>query len=181
MSQTPGSAADEGFGKGIGTDSKRTRHKLAFAVVFLVVLLDQTTKAIIKHAMAPYESFPVVEGIFNITRIFNTGAAFGFLGSANPSLARPLLISVSVLALGILLYTLRQLKGRAIPASIAIGLILGGAVGNLIDRILFGGVVDFLDLHWRGVHWPAFNVADSSITIGMILFLLFMPASESKG
>ena len=162
-------------------DRRRARYKVAFGVALLVIFLDQATKAIIKHTMALFESFPVVEGIFNMTRIFNTGAAFGFLGSANPSIARPLLISVSVLAIGLLLYTLRQIKGRVVAASVAIGLILGGAVGNLIDRIFFGGVVDFLDFHWRGVHWPAFNVADSAITIGMILFLLFMPASESKG
>jgi signal peptidase II len=88
---------------------------------------------------------------------------------------------VSLAAVGFLVHVLREVRERAVFLGTAVGLILGGALGNLKDRILTGEVVDFLDVYMRDLHWPAFNVADSAITIGMILLLIFYPGREKKG
>ena len=168
-------ATDDGFAK-----TSRERYGRSLAVAIVTILIDQATKELIRRTVAPGESLPVIQGMFDITHTFNTGAAFGFLGGSSPSFTRPFLIAVSLLAIGFLAYTLVQVKQMTRLTSIAIGLLVGGASGNLLDRILFGGVTDFLDFHWKGAHWPAFNVADSSITIGVVLLLFLMPRAERK-
>ncbi len=138
------------------------------ALAAFVVLLDQVSKAWVLASFRYMESL-VVTPFFNLVLVYNSGAAFSFLADAG-GWQKWFFI---VLALGIsawLLSLLRQHAGeRLLP--LALSLILGGAIGNVIDRLRFDAVVDFLDFHVAGYHWPAFNVADSAITVGVALML----------
>jgi signal peptidase II len=138
------------------------------ALATFVVLLDQASKAWVLASFRYMESL-VVTPFFNLVLVYNSGAAFSFLAGAG-GWQKWFFV---VLALGIslwLLSLLRQHAGeRLLP--LALSLILGGAIGNVIDRLRFDAVVDFLDFHLAGYHWPAFNVADSAITVGVLLML----------
>lgn len=136
----------------------------------LVIGLDQLTKWLANTSLAPHEPVAVLPG-FNLTLMFNTGAAFSLLGDAG-GWQRWLFTGLAVVASVVLVLWLRRLQAGQALLAVALALILGGAVGNLIDRVVFGHVIDFLDLYWRHHHWPAFNVADSAITVGAVLFLL---------
>ncbi|MGV8078827.1 MAG: signal peptidase II [Syntrophales bacterium] len=141
-------------------------------IVILVVLADQVTKAWVTATMNLHESMPVIPGLFSITYVRNPGAAFGFLAGVSPHIRLAFFIAVTLLAIGLILYSL--IRARFIQASwrTPLVLILSGALGNLSDRIRFGEVVDFLDLYVGSVHWPAFNVADSAITVGAVLLII---------
>ncbi|RLA98126.1 MAG: signal peptidase II [Deltaproteobacteria bacterium] len=143
-----------------------------FALVVLVILiLDQATKAIIVGSLHLHEARPVIPGYFDIVHFRNTGAAFGFLGGKFSPLKHYFFTTVSMVALlGILFYLLR-LKNPKTAEVLSLGLIFAGAAGNLIDRLRFGKVIDFLYFHWHQYYWPAFNVADSAITVGAILLM----------
>ncbi len=143
-----------------------------FALVALVVVaLDQATKTIIVNSLRVHEVHTVIPGYFDIVHFRNTGAAFGFLGGKFSPVKHYFFISVTILALvGILVYVLKLKKAR-LPEVLALGLVFAGAAGNLVDRLRFGRVVDFLYFHWHRYYWPAFNVADSAITVGAILLL----------
>jgi signal peptidase II len=137
-----------------------------------IVVLDQVTKAIALARLIPGVPTVVVDGWVALTLVMNPGLAFGLLGSVPPAW-RWTVAALSVLALVILArVALRVLPTGGWPGLVAIGFIFGGAVGNLIDRGRFGAVVDFVDVHWRGWHWPAFNVADSAISVGVVLLAL---------
>ena len=136
-----------------------------------IVILDQLTKAIVDRTMALYQSIPLVDGLFSLTYVRNTGAAFGIFAGSAEVFRRPLLILVSIFASGFIVTLLQRLDDRERGLITALTFILGGAVGNLIDRIFYGEVIDFLDVYWRNYHWPAFNVADSFITIGVAIAL----------
>jgi signal peptidase II len=146
-----------------------------------IVVLDQITKAIALTRLVPGVPFVVADGWLSLTLVMNPGLAFGLLGTL-PAPWRWVVAALSVLALVILArVALRVLPTGGFPGLLAIGLIFGGAVGNLIDRGRFGAVVDFVDVYWRGWHWPAFNVADSAISIGVVLlaFRLLQDRSPS--
>lgn len=132
-----------------------------------IVLLDQVTKLLIGHHLPLHDSIPVIQGFFNITHIHNPGGAFGVFAQAGPGVRQFFFLGVSVLALGVVCYFYRTTPREYALLSLAFALIFGGAVGNLIDRVRFGEVIDFLDFFINGWHWPAFNVADSAITVGM--------------
>lgn len=137
-----------------------------------VVLLDQGSKWWVRSSFLIHESRELIPGFFNLTHIVNTGAAFGLL-AGEPTLVRQLFfVGVALVALVAIIFIHRQVRGQHPLFAHALGLIAGGAVGNLIDRIRFGGVTDFLDFYLGAWHWPAFNVADSAITIGVGLFIL---------
>ena len=136
-----------------------------------IILLDQLAKIIVDRTMTLYQSIAIVDGLFNFTYIRNTGAAFGIFAGSAEFFRRPFLILVSILASGFIVTLLKRLDGRERGLITALTFILGGAVGNLIDRIFSGEVIDFLDVYWRNYHWPAFNVADSFITIGVAIAL----------
>jgi signal peptidase II len=137
-----------------------------------IVVLDQITKAIVLERLALGVPVPVVDGLLSLTLVLNPGLAFGLLGGV-PSAWRWSVAALSLVALAVLArVALRVLPDGGWMGSLAIGLIFGGAVGNLIDRARFGAVVDFVDVYWRGWHWPAFNVADSAITVGVALLAL---------
>jgi len=138
----------------------------------LVVVADQVSKAVVSDLFSLYQVRPVIAGFFNLTFITNTGAAFGIFARSGGFLRKWLLGGVAVAALVALVFAWRHLKDNHRLYPLAIGLIGGGAVGNLIDRVRFGAVVDFLDFYIGRYHWPAFNVADSAITVGVALFIL---------
>ncbi len=145
---------------------------LLFFVAGLIVLADQVSKWIIKGSFDLYEIKTVIPGFFNLTYFHNKGAAFGILANADSSWRSYFFIGVALLALGFVFYAFLQFRNRGVFYVYAFSLIAGGAVGNLIDRIRFGSVVDFLDFYIKQYHWPAFNVADSAIVVGVGLFLL---------
>jgi signal peptidase II len=136
-----------------------------------IVFFDQLTKIIVDRTMALYQSIPIVDGLFNFTYVRNTGAAFGIFAGSAEIFRRPFLILVSILASGFIITLLRRLADGERGLIAALTFILGGAVGNIIDRVFYGEVIDFLDVYWRNYHWPAFNVADSCITIGVAIAL----------
>ena len=149
----------------------------------VVLVLDLLTKHLALERLPPGRPVHVIDGFFSLTLVMNPGLAFGML-AGTPAGWRWLVALLSIGALTVLAVVgVRMLPtgGRFTP--LALGLIFGGAVGNLIDRARFGAVVEFLDFYWRGYHWPAFNVADASISVGVVLLALRMllaPASSSR-
>ena len=155
---------------------------LRLAVVTgLVVLTDQITKALIFAYLPYHQSITIVPGFFDITHIHNPGGAFGLMANMSESMRTIVFLLASSLAVGLIFYF--YIKTPPSYAFLAVGfaLIFGGAIGNLIDRVRLGIVIDFLDVYIGDYHWPAFNIADSAITVGIIIFgyhLLFKKMPE---
>lgn len=151
----------------------KRKWQVLFGVLPLIVILDQWTKALILERFRYGESIPVISGFFNLTYVRNTGAAFGFLAQADPSFRVPFFLMVPMIALVVIWFVFRQVPERSLYMSSALSLVVSGAIGNLIDRVRYGYVVDFLDFHWKyQAHFPAFNVADSAICVGVGLLML---------
>lgn len=138
------------------------------AVSLVVLLVDQGSKYFVAHALAVNEGIPIAP-FFNVVLVYNPGAAFSLLSSA-AGWQRELFVGIALAASAWVVYLLRK-HPQQVLFSFALSLILGGALGNLVDRLLYGAVVDFLDFHVYGHHWPAFNVADSAITCGAVLLV----------
>jgi signal peptidase II len=138
----------------------------------IIVLLDQATKALVRANLPLHDSVTVIPGFFDLTHVRNTGAAFGMLNSVDFEYKPLVMVLVALVALGAVAAYAVTLPPDQRLARFGLALILGGAVGNLIDRATAGFVVDFVDVYWRGVHFWAFNVADSAITVGVALMLL---------
>jgi signal peptidase II len=147
------------------------RLRVAGIAAVVIVVLDLATKAMVERSMTLYESIPLLP-FFSLTYVRNTGAAFGILRELSPTLRLPLFVLVTAVAVGTLVSYLRQIRSEETWVAAALGGILGGATGNLIDRVRYGEVVDFLHLHYRGFDWPMFNVADSAISVGVAVLLL---------
>jgi signal peptidase II len=154
------------------------RYRLLLITTTLVVVLDQLTKWYIDANFRLYESVTVIENFFHITYVRNKGAAFGFLSGSQFRI--PFFIGVAIVAAAGILWYLRKVRDDQKILQGGLCLIFSGALGNLIDRIRFGEVVDFLDVHWYQHHWPAFNVADSAITVGVGLLLIDIWLEERR-
>ena len=166
-------------GRIVGAERPRVVRVVAIAGV--VVVVDQIVKLIALDRLAPGIPVDVVPGLIALTLVRNPGLAFGLLASI-PAGWRWVVGLLSLLALIVLLrVALRVLPRGGWREQTAIGLIFGGAVGNLIDRTRYGSVVDFVDVYFRGWHWPAFNVADSAITVGVALLALGLVTDKSPG
>jgi signal peptidase II len=153
----------------------RDMRWLLLAIAALVVGLDRATKLWIIAHIQPGHAIVVIPNIFRLTHVLNTGAAFSmFEGSTSPNLVRNVLIGFSIFAVVVVLVLIWKLGRGLTLTSVALALILGGAVGNLYDRMRFAYVVDFLEVHIVHYHWPDFNVADSAIVVGACLLLLEM-------
>lgn len=156
-----------------------TRVLLPAAVI---VALDQLTKAIALDRLPAGVPVELTTWLA-LTLVMNPGLAFGMLAGL-PTTWRWVVALLSVAALVVLVrVALRVLPGNGWPGQLAVGLIFGGAIGNLIDRVRWGAVIDFVDVHWRGYHWPAFNVADSAISVGVAVLavrLLVAPAPAAQ-
>ncbi len=148
------------------------RYSLLLGVAGLVVLIDQITKLRVEKTMRLYESIPVVPRYLDLHYIRNTGAAFGFLSGSHSDFRIPFFVLVSAAAIGIILFLFHRLEESEVLMPLALSLVLGGALGNLIDRIRLGEVIDFISFHYKAFHWPAFNVADIGITTGVFLLIL---------
>jgi len=149
------------------------KYWILIVVSLFVIVFDQWTKELILDRFQFGETIPVIRGFFDLTHIRNTGAAFGMLANADPAFRIPFFFLMPTLALIVIWLVFRKLPPSSKLVSTALALVVGGAVGNLIDRIRHGSVVDFLLFHWN-YQWkyPAFNVADSAICIGVALLMI---------
>jgi len=154
------------------------KGKIVSSLLVFIVLLDQLSKFIVDRTMPLNHSIPVIENLFSLTYIRNTGAAFGILADSHAGFRLPFLISFSLLAIGFIVLMLRRLPESQRGLVIALTFILGGAVGNLVDRVVYGEVIDFLDFYWSRFHWPAFNFADSFISTGVMITFYYLVRSK---
>lgn len=174
--------------------SNKSKLKILAVVVPIVFVIDQITKWWIDQNIAIGDSIAVIPGIFDLVHVRNRGAAFGSLANLPDSVRLPFFYLVSLVALGLITVYFFRLKDQRRSVFLCLGLILGGAAGNIFDRITLGEVVDFLSFHWYEkiwtwhfggklrylrLEWPAFNVADAAITIAVI-WLMIMMMSEKK-
>jgi signal peptidase II len=148
------------------------KHWILCVTLPLVFALDQGAKAVVEHTVPLYESVPVIRDFFSITHVKNTGAAFGLFAGNTGSFRTLFFVTITVAALIVLFLIFNRTREDRILVPLSLAMIMAGAMGNLVDRIRWGYVIDFLDVYWRAYHWPAFNVADSAITVGV--FLLFI-------
>lgn len=142
---------------------------VALGTAVLVIALDQLTKAVVASRMRLHQTIPLLDGFAALTYVRNTGAAFGILAGHSEALRVPFFLLVSALAVVLLAWFLRSVPGERRLIVAACGAVAGGALGNMIDRVLLGEVIDFVDLSIGAYHWPAFNVADSAITLGVLV------------
>jgi signal peptidase II len=159
--------------------------KKYFALLLItpfVIVLDQITKYFINQRFRLGETIPVISGFFNFTYIRNTGAAFGIFAQSHPSFRVPFFVAVPLIALVAIGYIFKKIAEEDLKLSAALSLVIGGAIGNLIDRVQLGYVVDFLDFHWSyQYHFPAFNVADSAICVGVGILMLDLLTQKNGG
>jgi len=152
----------------------RARRTLEIWLPLVIVAVDQLTKELVRRGLDLHESATIVPGFVDFTHVRNAGAAFGILNSAAfPYKTAFIVLIASVGLVGVAMYS-ANLASHQLAARIGLALIIGGAAGNLIDRIVVGYVVDFVDVYWREYHFWAFNVADSAITIGVAIMILDM-------
>jgi signal peptidase II len=130
------------------------------------LLLDQVSKLVVLRLMQPGQSIPILTDFVRLTSVRNSGVVFGFLAGHRT----PLIFTTFLTILVLLFLVFRSRRSRA-GASFSLVLVLAGAIGNLIDRLRLGAVVDFIDVGWKSVRWPVFNVADAAVTVGVLLFL----------
>ena len=136
----------------------------------VVVVLDQYSKVLVDSALELHQSIAIIPSLA-IRKIYNSGAAFSFLSNAS-GWQRWFFIALALLVVGVLVVWLYRLQKNQLRMALALSLVLGGAIGNLVDRVLYGYVIDFIDVYYASWHWPTFNVADSAITLGAALLLL---------
>jgi len=156
------------------------KSKIVAGWLAFILIADQLTKFIVDRTMPLHHSIPVIDNLFSLTYIRNTGAAFGFLAGSAAAFRLPFLIVFSLVAIGFVVAMLRRLPDQETGLITALAFILGGAVGNLIDRFAYGEVIDFLDFYWGSYHWPAFNVADSFISVGVCITVLYLVKAKGE-
>lgn len=163
---------------GGGAVTMRSRYTLFAILTIAGLLLDQVTKLYIDRTMQLFDSIPVLPNFFHITYVRNRGAAFSFLSDASWRL--PFFIGISLVASIAILVAFHKLRDDQKLAQVSLAMIFSGAIGNLIDRVRLGEVIDFLDAHWYRHHWPAFNVADSLICVGVFLLAVDMLLEDKR-
>jgi signal peptidase II len=156
----------------------KPRYTLFAILTVAGLLLDQVTKLYIDRTMQLFDSIPVLPDFFHITYVRNRGAAFSFLSDA--SWRMPFFIGISLAASIAILVAFHKLRDDQKLAQVSLAMIFSGALGNLIDRVRLGEVIDFLDAHWYRHHWPAFNVADSLICVGVFLLAADMLLEDKR-
>ncbi len=150
-----------------------------FSIITIAGLLaDQATKLYVDRVMALYQSIPVIDDLFSFTYLRNRGAAFSFLSDASWRL--PFFILITLVASVVIVMAFKKMRDDQRMAQVALAMIFSGATGNLLDRIRMGEVIDFLDVYWKNHHWPAFNIADSLICIGVALVAIDMFREDSR-
>jgi len=150
-------------------------------IVFLVIIvLDQSTKLIIQQTLPLHKQVEIISGFFNLIHVRNSGGAFGIFGGERSPLGSVLFVVASLIAVGILVILFLRVKEHEKTLAFSLSLLLRGAMGNLIDRVSYGEVIDFLDFYVSSYHWPAFNIADSAISIGIGLMALELLIKEHQ-
>jgi signal peptidase II len=163
----------------VGAAATPRRH-LEVWLPMVIVAVDQATKAMVKAALPLHESVTIIPGFMDFTHVLNSGAAFGILNGVDFPFKTVAIAVIAMAALvGVGLYA-ASISHHQLVARVGLALILGGAAGNLIDRVLFGSVVDFVDVYWRSHHFWAFNVADSAISVGVAIMILDMLGVHSR-
>jgi signal peptidase II len=161
-------------GLSMATTRRSVNLLVPLVITTLTIVADQATKLLVLSSFRPGEILPIIDGLFNLTLTFNYGAAFGLWSWLAPG-TRELVLALTILGAMVLVgFFLTRPYYRTLSAQIALSAILGGAIGNVIDRIRLGAVVDFLDFYVGNSHWPAFNVADSAICVGVAVLLLWV-------
>ena len=160
------------------------RDKIFFIITALVVVIfDQLSKIAVASSIRYYESIPIIDGFLNLVHVRNRGMAFGLMNRPDAQFSFYFLVSATVIAIIILILWFNSIKGRGTGLIFGLSLILGGAVGNLIDRLRIKEVVDFIDFFIGEYHWPAFNLADSAITVGVfwiVINVVFFSSSDDR-
>lgn len=156
------------------------RYRIIFLLTAIIVILDQAAKLAVERNLTLHDGIRL-SSFFNLVHVRNLGAAFGFLNDPEITWQIWFFIAATVLACGVILYIAAKAREDEKVLFYSLGLILGGAAGNFIDRIRLGAVVDFLDFHYAGWHWPAFNIADIAICMGagLAVFLLWRASPPS--
>ena len=157
-----------------------SRYVLLGLISVGIIVIDQITKVYIMQTMRLHESISVIPNLFSITYIRNPGAAFGILSTSSGGFRLIFFGLTSMFALGLLGTILARMPKDDWMGQVSVVAILGGAVGNLLDRLRYGEVIDFLDFYIEPYHWPAFNVADSAITVGVVFLILHFALEKQK-
>ena len=158
----------------------KRKYWVLLIVAIWIISVDQWTKSTVMEKLPLHQSIKVVEGFFSLTHVRNTGGAFGIFGGARGGLGSVLFLVVSLVAIGCIFILFFRLRDGDKHLSLSYSLILSGAIGNLIDRVRYGEVVDFLDFYISSFHWPAFNIADSAICVGIALMALELLLYDHK-
>jgi signal peptidase II len=158
----------------------KRKYWVLLIVSFWILFVDQWTKHAVQHRLVLYQKVEVVHGLFNLVHVRNTGGAFGIFGGEKGGLGSLLFVLVSLIAIGSILFLFFRLREDEKTLPLSLSLVLSGAIGNLIDRLRLGEVVDFLDFHLFSFHWPAFNIADSAICLGIGLMALELLVRDHK-
>jgi len=152
----------------------KRKYQILLIISSIVVMMDQLTKALVVAKIPLYNTIVVIPGFFNLTHLRNPGVAFGLFSGGNSNLQQMLLMGAAICAVCVIFYFYSK-TGQEFPLMlIGFSMIVGGAVGNLIDRFRFSGVVDFVEVYVGKYTWPAFNVVDSAICIGVSIFFYYM-------
>lgn len=157
------------------------RYTLATIWAAAILVIDQITKLAVYNTMQPWTGKPIIPGFFNLVHVLNKGAAWGFLDDESINWQRPMFIAIGLAAVAVIAWMLRTIRDKDKWMITGLGMIAGGAVGNAIDRIWLGSVIDFLDFYIGGYHWPAFNVADSALTVGAGCIIISMLFNKKAG
>jgi signal peptidase II len=158
----------------------KRKYWILLIFCFGILLSDQVTKFMVVQKFPLYQRVEVIQGFFNLTHVRNTGGAFGIFGGEKGGIGSILFVVVSLIAVGAIVFFFIKIKENEKTLTLSFSLILSGAIGNLIDRLRYGEVVDFLDFHLSTYHWPAFNIADSAICIGIGLMALEVLIRDRK-
>ena len=157
------------------------RYAVLAAISLMTVVLDQVSKAQIMDTMRLHESIPIISDFFSLTYIRNPGAAFGLLASSGTVFRLIFFAVTSLFAVGLLGMIFFRLRPDDWIGQVSIAAIFGGAIGNLLDRVRYGEVIDFLDFYVDRYHWPAFNVADAAISVGVFFLILHFALEKKEG
>ncbi len=163
-----------------GNQEVKRKYWVLLISCFGVLLLDQWTKHAVQQRLALHQRIEVIRGFFNLVHVRNPGGAFGIFGWEKGGFGSLLFVVFSLIAVGSILFLFIRLKEDEKIFSLSLSLVLSGALGNLIDRLKYGEVVDFLDFQLFSFHWPAFNIADSAITVGIGLMVLELLIRDRK-
>jgi signal peptidase II len=163
----------------VRSEMKR-KYWILLIICFWIISIDQWTKYVVQQRLDLYQRVEVIHGFFNLTHVRNPGGAFGIFGGEKGGLGSWLFVVVSLVAIGSILFLIVKAREGEKTLSLSFSLVLSGAVGNLIDRLRYGEVVDFLDFYLFSCHWPAFNVADSAICIGIGLMAFELLKRDKK-